>query len=142
MAEGPAVIQAMSQGGDRLVMTVRGHQLFSDQPVEDGGGDTAPTPTELFIAGLAGCVLFYAERFLRRNGLALEGLKVTCAYRWAENPHRVGAIDVSVEAPGLTAGTRDAFVRVIEHCTLHNTLKQPPDVRIQLSTCRGAGVAV
>jgi hypothetical protein len=33
-------------GGDRLHIDVRGHELSADQPVEDGGGDTAPTPTE------------------------------------------------------------------------------------------------
>jgi len=36
-------------GGDRLHIDVRGHELSADQTVEDGGGDTAPTPTELFL---------------------------------------------------------------------------------------------
>lgn len=45
-----AVIRGVHQGGDRLLMTVRGHQLYSDQPLEGGGEDTAPTPTEMFLA--------------------------------------------------------------------------------------------
>ena len=133
MAEGPAVIRATHEGGDRLLVTVRGHHMYSDQPVEDGGGDTAPTPTEMFVAGLAGCVAFYAERFLRRHGLGTDALEVSCSYRWAENPHRIGDIEVNVDAPSLTAGHREAFSRVIEHCTLHNTLRRPPAVRIHLA---------
>src|SRR5487761_146800 len=86
--------------GDRLRIEVRGHEVVADQPVADGGEDTGPTPTELFLGGLAGCVAFYAQRFLRRNGLTAEGLAVTCGYTWADNPHRVGAIDLAVEAPG------------------------------------------
>jgi uncharacterized OsmC-like protein len=132
MAMEATVIRAVPQGGDRLLMTVRGHALYSDQPVEGGGEDTAPTPTEIFLAGLAGCIAFYAGRFLRRNGLTTEGLAVMCQYAWAENPHRVGEINLNVEAPGLTPEKREAFLRVIEHCTLHNTLLRPPDVRLRL----------
>jgi putative redox protein len=132
MAPQTAVIRAAHQGGDRLLMTVRGHALHSDQPVEGGGEDTAPTPTEIFLAGLAGCIAFYAGRFLRRNGLTTEGLAVACHYAWSENPHRVGDINLDVEVPGLTAEKREAFMRVIEHCTLHNTLLRPPEVRLKL----------
>ena len=138
MAENQAVVRATHIGGDRLLVTVRGHTLLSDQPVEDGGEDTAPTPTELFVAGLAGCVAYYAERFLRRHGLGTDGLSVSCAYGWAENPHRIGELDVTVDAPSLTEGKREAFGRVIEHCTLHSTLRQPPEVHIRV----GATVAI
>lgn len=121
------------EGGDRLRIDVRSHELNTDQPREDGGGDTAPTPTELFLGGLAACVAFYAERFLRRNGLPPAGLEVSCAYAWAENPHRVGEVQLTVNAPGLTPQKRAAFERVVEHCTLHNTLRQPPSVRLTVS---------
>jgi putative redox protein len=120
-------------GGDRLRIDVRGHELGADQPVEDGGEDTAPTPTELFLASLTACVAFYAERFLRRHTLSTQGLKVSCAYGWAANPNRVGEIDLTVEAPGITAAKREAFMRVIEHCTVHNTLEHPPEVRIRIA---------
>ena len=120
-------------GGDLLRIEVRGHAVVTDQPVEDGGDDIAPTPTELFVASVAACVGYYAERFLRRNGMATDGLTVAADYAWAESPHRVGAIDLQVDAPGLTAGKRDAFSRVIEHCTVHNSLQHPPEVRVQVA---------
>jgi putative redox protein len=129
-----AAISAVHEGGDRIRMEVRGHQIRSDQPVEDEGGDTAPTPTELFLAGLAGCVTFFAERFLRGHGLATDRLLVRCEYTWAESPHRVGSIELSVEAPALPLERREAFLRVMEHCTLHNTLRQPPEMRVRLVT--------
>jgi hypothetical protein len=45
-------------GGDVYEIHVRGHHLTVDQPVETGGTDKAPTPTELFAASLAACVAF------------------------------------------------------------------------------------
>jgi len=119
-------------GGDRLGIQVRGHELLADQPLEEGGEDTAPTPTELFLGSLAACVGFYAERFLRRHGLPTAGLAVTCEWAWAQSPARVGGVELTVDAPGLTPERRLAFERVIEHCTIHNTLRQPPEVRTKV----------
>jgi len=128
-------------GGDRLHIDAGGHTMFADQPVEDGGEGTAATPTEIFLAGLAGCIAYYAERFLRRHNLSTAGLKVDCGFAWAENPHRVGAIDVDVEAPGLVPERREAFARVIDHCTVHSTLRVPPEVRVRLLPAASARVA-
>jgi hypothetical protein len=47
----------------------------------------------------------YAERFLRRDGLSTEDLSVTSEYEWAENPHRVGSIELHVNAPCTTRCT-------------------------------------
>ena len=128
-------------GGDRLQIDAGGHVLFSDQPVEDGGEGLAPSPTEIFLSGLAGCVAFYAERFLRRHGLSTEGLSVECGFAWADNPHRVGEIAIDVEAPGLVPEHREGFNRVIDHCTLHTTLRRPPEVNIRLKAPAAARVA-
>jgi putative redox protein len=138
MVPNTATISVRHMGGDRLQIETRGHELHSDQPVEDGGDDSAPTPTELFVASLAACVAFYAERFLRRHGLATDELVVTSSYAWAANPHRIGEIDLSVEAPTLTAERLEAFSRVIEHCTVHNTLRRPPHVRIRVQPAKAA----
>ncbi|HET7465280.1 MAG TPA: OsmC family protein [Candidatus Dormibacteraeota bacterium] len=126
------------EDGDRLRVSIRGHEVFTDQPQEDGGGDTAPTPTELFIAGLGACVGLYAERFLRRNQLPAAGLQVTCSYTWAEGPHRVGEITLDVEAPGLPPEKRAAFERVIERCAVHNTLEHPPAIALRVSGAQTA----
>jgi putative redox protein len=57
-------LQVRHLGDDRFAIDVRGHEIVVDQPVDAGGQDTAPTPTELFVASLAGCVAFYARRYL------------------------------------------------------------------------------
>ena len=96
------------------------------------GARTPPQPRPRYFSPGSPAALLYAGRFLRRNGLTTEGLAVACHYAWSENPHRVGEINLDVEVPGLTAEKREAFMRVIEHCTLHNTLLRPPEVRLKL----------
>nr|MDT0663529.1 hypothetical protein [Micromonospora sp. DSM 115978] len=59
--------------GESYRIGVRGHEMLVDQPVPQGGRDSAPTPTELFVASLASCVAFYAGRYLDRRSSADAG---------------------------------------------------------------------
>lgn len=128
--------------GDAFTVTVRDHEVTVDQPVADGGTDTGPTPTELFVAGLAACVGFYAERFLRRHGIPPDGLAVRCSFTMAEDrPARVTDVELVLDLPpAFPADRREALYRVVEHCTVHNTLRQPPTVRLRLDSSRGGGL--
>lgn len=125
---------------DRFAVLIRDHGLVVDQPTEAGGDDEGPTPTELFVASLATCVGFYAERFLRRHNLSPDQLAVKCGYEMSEDgPARVQAMELEVTLPiELSESQRKALLAVVEHCTVHNSLRQPPEVRIALSAVERA----
>jgi len=121
------------RGGDKFDTTVRGHIITVDQPIKDGGADTAPTPTELFVASLASCVAFYARRYLTRHSLPTEGLAVEATFDMGSKPARVAGIDLRLILPeGVPAERRDPLLAVASHCTVHNTLATNPDVSITL----------
>ncbi|MCX4510673.1 OsmC family protein [Streptomyces sp. NBC_01619] len=120
--------------GDAYAVTVRGHVLTVDQPVVDGGHDTAPTPVELFVAAVTSCVAHYAGRFLDRHGIARNGLRIGADYTMAsERPARVASLSISVDVPELPQSRAAAMHAVISHCTVKNTLETPPDITITLS---------
>ena len=131
---GPARIVVDPAGGDAYTVAVRGHTLLVDQPAGTGGTDTGPTPTELFVASLAGCVAFYAGRHLSRHGLSPDGLRVVADYDMAaDRPARVAAIRVRVTVPdALPEHRRRALLAVASHCTVHNSLASPPRVLVEL----------
>lgn len=129
-----AAVRVDYREGDLFDISVRQHQLSVDQPADVGGTDTAPTPTELFVASLASCVAFYARRFLARHGLATAGLAVTATFAMAERPARVGEITLTLSVPGgVPDERRAALLAVALHCTVHNSLEQPPAVRVELA---------
>src|SRR5215211_6764959 len=123
------------QAGDRFELQVRGHRLFCDQPPADGGTDQGPTPTELFVASLAACVGFYARRFLARHDLDAAGMRVEADFTMsADRPARVAAISLRLLLPQpLEENRRRALLAVVDHCTVHNSLRTPPEVRITLA---------
>jgi len=120
--------------GEAYEVTVRGHRLVVDQPAEAGGQDSAPTPTELFVASLATCVAFYAGRYLTRHGYGRDDLAVSVGYEMAgDRPARVGAIRLTLRVPAGLPPERWAALRaVVSHCTVHNSLASPPPVTIDL----------
>ncbi len=121
--------------GDAYDIHIRGHRLTVDQPVDAGGSDKAPTPTELFAASLAACVAFYAGRYLDRHGLDRRGLRVHADFELAtDRPARVTTIQVTVQPPdGFPAERIPALAAVANHCTVHNTLTNPPEVTVTIT---------
>jgi putative redox protein len=118
-------------GDDRFEVAVRQHRLHTDQPIGDGGSDTAPTPVELFVSSLAACVAFYARRYLSRHDLSTEGLGVEADFSMAGNPTRVDVISIRLGVPaGVPREKLRALAAVVRHCTVHNTLETPPTVNI------------
>ena len=98
-----APAQTMSvryEGGERYEITVRDHTIVADQPADAGGSDSAPTPTELFVASLAGCVAFYAGRYLTRHGLLPARVSACSHFRMAPDRRaRVADIHLTVRPP-------------------------------------------
>lgn len=104
-----------------------------DQPVQDGGTDSAPSPTELFVASLASCVAHYARRYLARHCLPRQDPEGTASYTTGTAPARVTNVQVELRVSGaVPPERRDALLTVASHCTVHNSLTQPPSIEVPL----------
>jgi len=129
-------ISAKHEGGDRFSISIRGHTVMVDQPQDHGGDDSAPTPTELFVAGLVGCQGCFARRFLAPHGLTDQELDLEARFEMAPSaPSRVTAIVTEIRlrrelAPEIEAGLR----RSVERCTVHNSIVQAPDIEVRFTT--------
>ena len=118
--------------GERFEVAVRGHDLLVDQP--GPGGDAGPTSVELFVAGLASCVAFYARRYLVRHDLPVEGLTVRGDFEMGSRPARVASIRVEIGLPDdVPVERHSALLAVASHCTVHNSLDDPPHVTVELA---------
>lgn len=132
---GTTTISVESAGGRAYRIAVHGHQVLMDQPIDGGGEERGPQPLELFIGSLAACVATFAGSFIRREGIDTAGLRVECDYELADDrPTRVGAVRIRVVVPdGVPADRRAPLLAMARHCTAHNTLRQPPEVEINLA---------
>lgn len=123
------------RGSGRFDLHIRDHKVIVDQPVSEGGVDAGPTPTELFVASLAGCVGYYASRFLQRHLLPTAGLAVSASFAMStDRPHRVASIGIKVHPPAFVPPERLPALRaVVTNCTVHNSIEHAPAIDIDLA---------
>ncbi|GGS28315.1 MULTISPECIES: OsmC family protein [Actinokineospora] len=131
-----ATISVTHLHGNRFLATTRNHPVLVDQP----GDDIAPTPVELCVMALASCAAHYAVGYLRAEGLCDRGVTVECRWSMRPNPARVGRVEIAVRTPQpLTDKHRCGLLAAVDHCTVHNTLRLPPDIDVRVTD--GASLA-
>ncbi len=131
-------VSVRHSGDAEFLISIRGHEITVDQARAAGGDDAGPAPTELFVASLAACVASYGRGFLHGRGLP-DAVNVDARW-WLElAPARVARVAIRVEAPGVPVGRREAFRRAIEHCTVHNTLTDRPEISFELALGEESG---
>ena len=117
----------------QFFIETRRHRLLVDQPADDGGRDGGMTPVELLIGALGSCIGHFAARFFLRHQLGVNRLQVTMTWDYAERPHRVGTITARVHLQvALEPEVLARLQKVVEGCTVHNTLAAPPKILVQV----------
>jgi putative redox protein len=128
-------IRVSHMGGHRFLIRMGRHAVAVDQPVHAGGLDGAPTAVDLFVGSLAACIAHYARGYLARHGIDADDLQVSATFEVGQRPPRVTAINVHVKPPAdLPPQQYAAFRAVASHCTVHNTLLNPPVVSLELES--------
>lgn len=120
-------------GAVQFEISARGHRLYCDQPVEDGGFDEGMTPPELMLASLGACAGYYAVDYLKRSKIPLEGIGVRTAAEKVPGPPRLDHIHIELECPGLVEERyQKGILDAVRKCLIHNTLLHTPKIEVNL----------
>ena len=122
-------------GAVQFEIKTRGLSIVCDQPEENGGFNEGMTPPELMLASLGSCAAFYAVDYVKRQKLAVDGLKVQVTATKAKNPARLDSFKIDVDVPAILSeeqvkGMEDA----VHRCLIHNTLLHPPMITLAVKT--------
>ncbi|RZQ65929.1 OsmC family protein [Amycolatopsis suaedae] len=111
----------------------RDHVVLVDQPADDGT-EVGPTPLELLVMALASCAAHYGVAQLRADGLPADGLMVQARWTTRPDPVRVGRVSLRIVLPApLEPAQQQRLLAAIDHCAVHNTLRCPPQVEIEVA---------
>jgi len=128
------LITVTRQDGLAFRMRVRGHDVTSDMSVDDGGQDEGPSPVELLGGALGVCIAMMVQSYCTRHGYTDGDVGVSLTLELADAPKRVGGVVVDVELPsGVPEEKREAIRRMAERCPIHETLRNPPRVDIDIT---------
>ena len=125
-------MQVKFNGGVKVETEFSGFTFKTDQPVEDGGENTAPSPFLYFLASLATCAGFYIVSFCNERDIDTTGLDLKMTWDWNEDTHRIDHIQMDVTLPtGFPEKYKAAVLRTADLCTVKKHIMNPPEIKIQ-----------
>ena len=115
-------------GGKRVDAEIGGFTVVTDQPVKEGGGGTAPTPSEYFLVSLASCAALYAQGFCEKREIDTEGMLLAMDAEYDEKTKMVVKVTYRLTLPpGFPEKYEPAIVRAMDHCYVKKHLFDPPE---------------
>jgi uncharacterized OsmC-like protein len=121
------------RSGKKFIATCRGKQLIIDQPLESSGTDEGMTPPEAFIASIGSCMGVYVLNYCRNANINPTDMILSIEWDKGKNPARISKIKVEIKIPkGKIKDRSEAILKVANHCLVHQTLLQPPEMEINL----------
>ena len=126
-------IEMRFPGGLAVDAEYKGFLIHTDQPVESGGGGTAPSPFDLFLASIGTCAGLFALQFCRQRDIDSGGLGVSLTGERGEHG-RISVLRLELRLPpSFPAKYRDAIVRAVDQCTVKRHLRNPPAFEVRLT---------
>jgi uncharacterized OsmC-like protein len=102
--------------------------------IEAESANTEYSPYQMLASGLAVCTFGVLQSWGSNVGVSADDLVIDVSWKFADNPHRVGEMELSYEWPSLPADRRRVAQRVAELCPVHKTLQQSPSMSIRLAS--------
>lgn len=105
---------------------IRLEPLPGPMTIEADSTDQLYSPFHMFASGLAFCTYSVLASWAGHARLHADDIVIEVRWTFAEDPHRVGGVDMKIEWPSLPPARQSAANRVADMCALHATLEQPP----------------
>jgi uncharacterized OsmC-like protein len=120
--------------GMRFLATTDEHAVTIDASPKDGGGGTALSAPQMFVAALGACILEFVANSCRLRDISFERLSVEIEYEEVPKPRRVGPLTAKIRIePAPPDEVKRRLSGVAHHATLVNTLERPPEVDISFA---------
>ncbi len=115
-------------GGKRLAARIDQHTVFCDQPADEGGSDTAPSPFDLFLVSLATCSAYYAQGFCEARDIDTSGMALTLHCEYDEEAKRYPRMEMTLTLPpDFPAKYENAVLKAMEACFVKKHILNPPE---------------
>jgi uncharacterized OsmC-like protein len=113
-----------------------GFQIRMDMPDHPRFTDSGPSPADLFVMAIGGCIGMHVAAFCEKAGLPPGGIRVDLAYTLAEEEgrRRVASVYAEVLAPGIPPHLKATAEEAARQSILPETLSRPPELDIAMWT--------
>jgi len=124
----------LSRDSYKAVSVSRGHEMYLDRPLEDGGDNTAPTPVEYLLSAIGGCVSMTLRVFALHKGWDLGEITVHVIQTKESTVN--GIITTTVEEVSfekeVTEKQKEKLIVMAEKCPVAQLLKKETSIKTKI----------
>jgi putative redox protein len=114
-------------GGKVVTAHSQGHIIKTDQPVDSGGGDSAPSPFELFLASIGTCAGIYVKSFCDNRKIPTENIKIIQKTEFSKETGLPVNITLDIQLPAdFPEKYKESVISVAELCKVKKSMANPP----------------
>lgn len=115
------------EGGKVVTAFTHGHKIKTDQPLDNGGGNSAPSPFDLFLASIGTCAGIYVKSFCDKRQIPTEGIKLVQKTVFDAETDLPTNISIDIQVPeGFPDKYLNSLINVAELCKVKKTMLNPP----------------
>ena len=115
-------------GGKKVDAVFKGFTIKTDQSEKDGGENSAPTPSFLFLASLGTCAGYYAMNFCQKRKIDTQELRLVLDFNTNKKTHMVEKIRMTLTLPpNFPEKYTAAIVKAVDLCYVKKHLHEPPE---------------
>ena len=135
----PSELVVTLPGGKKVDAHLDGHVVRTDQPVSNGGEDSAPSPFNLFLAAIGTCAGIYVAGFCQKRGLPTEGIRIVQRSHLHPETGALARVELDIEVPpAFPDKYYDALIRVADQCAVKKAIQAQPVFDVRTVVAGGA----
>lgn len=138
------LVHAVSENPTKLNITSGKFSMVIDEPISMGGTDAGPSPVQVLLMSLAGCLNVTGHEVAKQKGLMLHGMKIKiegflnpCAFLGCSYEERAGFQTVNVKIdPDFENATPEEIDQWLQEtedrCPVTDNIKAGTDLKVSL----------
>ena len=118
-------------GGKVVTAHTNGHIIKTDQPVANGGENSAPAPFELFLASIGTCAGIYVKSFCDNRKIPTDNIRIIQKTEYNKETGLPVNITLDIKLPAdFPEKYKASVINVAELCKVKKTIATPPVFQI------------
>ena len=114
-------------GGKVVSAHSHGHIIKTDQSINGGGGNTAPSPFDLYLASIGTCTGIYVKSFCDNRNIPTDNIKIIQSSEYDEKTGLPVSIKLDIKLPpDFPDKYKEAVISVAELCKVKKSIASPP----------------
>lgn len=119
------------EGNKKVKVRVKDFDVWTDQPEDQGGDASAPTPIDLFLASLGSCSGVFVLNFLKQHALP-ENVYLTLDPVWNISDYVIDKVKVIIHVPeDFPQKYENALIEVAKRCLVARHVKIKHEITLE-----------